>query len=183
MSSRMSSRQSLVEFQTQLMHRLQSAEVAGNVANWLAIEVAGHKYLVSLAEAGEVVLFTPSVQVEPVSHTQSWFVGVVNLRGAPYAVVDLAGWLGLRQTPLDLAQMTRNHASLIAFNPSLGMSCALLVDHLVGLINDNEWTEVSASAELDDSSRYLADKKGQVWQIMKLSDLARDEYFLSIESE
>lgn len=173
--------QSLVDFQTQLMKRLQSAESAGNVASWLAIEVLGHKYLLPLVEAGEVVLLSSITQIEPVTHTQPWFVGVVNLRGAPYALIDIAGWLGLREGKPDLGYMARHTASVIAFNPSLEMSCALLVDKLAGLRNDSDWTAATPPTGADPSAQYLADRQGQVWQVMRLSDLARDEYFLSIE--
>ena len=175
-------KQSLVEIQTQLMQRLQTAEAAGDVASWLAIEVLGHKYLLPLVEAGEVVLLSTISQIESVTHTKPWFVGVVNLRGAPFAVIDLAGWLGLRKGKPDLQYMARHNASIVAFNPSLEMSCALLVDRLAGLRNDNDWSVAQAPEGMDYSAEYLADQQGQVWQIMRMSDLARDEYFLSIES-
>ena len=174
-------KQSLVDFQTKLMERLQSAEAAGDLANWLAIETAGHKYLLPLIEAGEVVLLSSVHQIEEVAHTQPWFIGVVNLRGAPFAVVDLAGWLGLRTASPDLRLMARQNASLIAFNTSLGISCALLVDRLTGLKNDTDWDKVASPDEADGQTEFLSDSKGEVWQVMRLSDLARDEYFLSIE--
>lgn len=172
--------QSLVEFQKELMLRLQNLDKANDTASWLAVEVADYRYLIPLEDAGGVVLLSSIDSIEPVSHTKFWFVGMINVRGVPFALVDLAGWLGIRVGAPDIAYMTRHNASLVLFNPALEVNCALLVDRIAGLRNNGEFKKTSPPGS-DPQGEYLLDQKQRVWQVMKLADLARDEYFLHIE--
>lgn len=178
------SKQSLVDFQVKLMERLNSADSSDDIASWLAVNVAGHRYLIPLAEAGEVIsLNAVAIQIERVAHTKNWFLGIFNLRGAPYAVVDFAAWLGLRPANRNVRQLSAQEAVMIIFNQSLGLSCALLVDRILGLRSDNEWSQTDAPENADPQGAYVKDKEGMVWQVISLADLARDEYFLAVESE
>lgn len=178
------SKQSLVEFQVKLMERLNSADSSDDIASWLAVNVAGHRYLIPLAEAGEVIsLNSVAIQIEKVAHTKNWFLGIFNLRGAPYAAVDFAAWLGLRPANRNMKQLSAQEAVMIIFNQSLGLSCALLLDKILGLRSDHEWTKTDIPDNADPQGEYVKDKEGKVWQIISLADLARDEYFLAVESE
>lgn len=173
--------QRLVDFQVKLMNRLQSADKARNLASWLAIEVLGYRYLIPLAEAGSIISLSDAFQIEKVAHTQNWFLGVANFRGSSYAVVDLAAWFGLRDGKVNLAELAKQGAAFVTFHDSLGMSCALLVDKVAGLRSDSHWKKADAPKGMDKKGKYFSDADGEVWQVMKLSDLARDEYFLLIE--
>ncbi len=96
--------------------------------SWLAVDCAGQGLLLSLKQAGEIFDLGPLL---PVPHTQPWLAGVVNLRGGVFTVVDLARFLGLRNsTPPRLSQTP---ACLVAFNAALGINSALLIDRLEGL--------------------------------------------------
>jgi hypothetical protein len=64
---------------------------------------------------------------------------------ALHGVVDLAGFLGLRQRPLALA--LRDQARLLALNPGTGSHCALLVDRLAGLRNADQLPDRGACAD------------------------------------
>ena len=173
--------QSLVEFQKALMARLQNLGNASDTADLLAVEVAGgYRYLIPLEDAGGVALLSSIGDIEPVAHTKFWFVGMVNYRGTPFALVDLAGWLGIRIGEPDIAYMIRKNASVVMFNPSLEINCALLVDNILGLRNSTEFQSVSSS-DANSAEEYLLDQNKNTWQIMKLADLACDEYFLHIE--
>ncbi|MGL4666322.1 MAG: chemotaxis protein CheW [Saezia sp.] len=174
-------KQSLVDFQIKLMNRLQSSVSAGSLANWLAIEVVGYRYLIPLAEAGSIVSLSDVFHIEKVAYTRSWFLGVANFRGSSYAVVDLAGWFGLRNEKVNLPELAKQGAAFVTFHPSLGMSCALLVDKISGLRSDSHWQEAEAPEGMSENGQYFSDAEGKIWQVMKLTDLARDEYFLSIE--
>jgi chemotaxis signal transduction protein len=68
-------------------------------ASWLAVQCGGQGLIFPLRTAGEI--FT-AAGVLPVPHTRPWFLGVANLRGGLHGVVDLGGFLGLRQRPLAL---------------------------------------------------------------------------------
>ena len=70
------------------------------------------------------------MSVQAVPYTQSWFLGVANLRGGLVGVVDLAGLLGSTAARTEQAL---SEASLLAFNAALDVNAALLVDRLAGL--------------------------------------------------
>ena len=78
----MANREALRELQVRLASRLQAARTEGlSVSSWLAVETAGQYYLLPLAQSGEIF---PLPAVQPVPYSQSWFLGVVNLRGGLY---------------------------------------------------------------------------------------------------
>ena len=70
----------------------------GAAASHLALMIGEDRYLVELAEAGEIVPM-PSTSIMQVPLTQDWFLGVVNVRGALFTVVDLARFMGGNFTP------------------------------------------------------------------------------------
>lgn len=124
----MANREALRELQTRLASRLQAARVEGtSVSSWLAVESAGSFYLLPLGQSGEIFSW---VSVQPVPYTQSWFLGVANLRGGLVGVVDLAGLLGATAPRTEQAL---TESSLLAFNAALDVNAALLVDRLAGL--------------------------------------------------
>src|SRR3954470_22053598 len=86
----MANREALRELQSRLASRLQAARTEGVQASWLAVEAAGAKYLFPLAQSGEIF---PFANPQPVPYTQPWFMGVANLRGGLYGVVDLSSFV------------------------------------------------------------------------------------------
>lgn len=173
----MANREALREFQSRLAERLQRARTDSRTAAWLAVECAGQGLLLPLSGAGEIFAVGA---LQPVPHTQAWFVGVANLRGILHGVVDLAAFLGLRE-PLK-ADGVRDPARLVAFNPAIGAHCALLVDRLAGLRNPEP-----LQREPDDpaprppfAGAGWRDADGRRWQEIDLAALARHEQFLGI---
>ncbi len=173
----MSNRDALRDLQSRLAERLQLARTEARPMSWLAVECAGIGLLVPLAGAGEIFAVGP---VLPVPHTQSWFVGVANLRGGLHGVVDLAAFLGLRAP--HAADAAREQARLLALNAALGSHSALLVDRLAGLRSGEQ-----LAAEADDGAERppfargrWRDAEGRVWQEIDLAALARNERFLAI---
>ena len=63
----------------------------------------------ALRQAGEI--FEPQGLL-PVPHTHPWLIGVANLRGGLYTVVDLGAFLGLRQARVGALP---EHARLLAW--------------------------------------------------------------------
>lgn len=176
----MANREALRELQSRLAARLQSSQDAARTANWLAVECGGQGFLLGLADAGEIF---PLGALKPVPHTQGWFAGVANLRGGLHGVVDLAAFLGLRGPAMP--ESVREHARLVALNPSLGAQCALLVERLAGLRLPDQLEQVEGS---DDGVRpafagpVWRDAEGRAWQELNLAALARHEQFLGIGS-
>lgn len=177
----MAKREALRELQSRLAERLQAARTETRAASWLAVECAGAGLLLPLATAGEIF---PAGALLPVPHTQPWFLGVANLRGGLHGVVDLAAFLGLR-APL-APDALREQARLLAFNPSLGSHCAVLIDRLAGLRNRQQLQpDTPEPADGPPRPAFAAggrwrDADGRVWQEIDLAALARHELFLAI---
>lgn len=173
----MANKEALRALQSRLAERLQAAQTEPRSAGWLAVEAAGHRFLLPLAEAGEI--FQPAGLL-PVPHTQRWFVGVANLRGTLAGVVDLAGFLALRG---DLAPSLREQGHLVAFNPTLDINVALRVDRLAGLRNQEQLVADPVDLGVERpafAGAIYRDSEGQPWQQISLMALARDEHFLRI---
>ncbi|MCE2914545.1 MAG: chemotaxis protein CheW [Rubrivivax sp.] len=174
----MANREALRELQARLAERLQGARNDTRQAGWLALEAAGASLLVSLPSAGEIFPLSPLL---PVPHTQPWFLGVANLRGGLHGVVDLGAFLGLR--PPMARDAHREHARLLALNPSLGAHCAVLVDRLSGLRGVHQLERDTAVAD-GPRPRFAGttwrDAAGRAWQEIDLAALARHEQFLGI---
>lgn len=174
----MSERQALRDLQLRLSGERAAAPAEPASAAWLAVECAGRGLLFPLAGAGEIFAVGTVVAVP---HTQPWFVGVANLRGTLYGVVDLAAFLGLRAAR-SAADAGREHARLLALGAVPGTHCALLVDRLAGLRG-----AASMAAEPDDGVARPAfagplwrDAAGRPWQEIDLAALAAHEQFLAI---
>ena len=177
----MAKKEALRELQSRLAERLQAARTEARAASWLAVESAGQGFLLPLHDAGEIFPFTSCISVP---HTAAWFLGVANLRGGLYGVVDLSGFLGLKAAavPVAATDSLRDQARLVAFNPTLLINCSLLVERLSGLRGKEQ-----LQPQADDGQpkpgfvgqRYR-DAQGRVWQELSLRALAGDEAFLKI---
>lgn len=174
----MSNKPALRELQQRLAQRMQAAREQSQAASWLAVEAAGVPLLLSLRQASEI--FTP-VPLKAVPYAQPWLLGVANLRGGLHTVVDLAGFLGLREGAVARGESMQNR--LVALNPELNVNCALLVDRLLGLRGD-EQLQPEAAEEAAARPRLagprLRDADGRVWQVLDLESLARHPLFLRI---
>src|SRR6476659_4296250 len=123
----MANRDALRAFQSRLASRLQAARTSGVSASWLAVEAGEGKYLFPLGHAGEIFPWTPP---QPVPYTQAWFLGVANLRGGLYGVVQLSAFATGVPGALAATEAARIQSRLVAFNELLEVNCALLVDRL-----------------------------------------------------
>ena len=175
----MADKEALRELQGRLAERLQAARDIDRPAGWLAVESGGYGFLFPLAEAGEI--FQGSA-VMPVPHTVSWFLGVANLRGTLAGVVDLAGFLGVREA---VSPSAREQAQLVALNPALEVNGALLVDRLAGLRNQDQLGVEPGVEGVHPTyvGRVLRDESGRLWQELRLTLLAHDERFLKIATQ
>lgn len=176
----MANREALRELQARLANRLQAARTEGVQASWLAVESGGARFLFPLSQSGEIFPFSST---QPVPYTQSWFLGVANLRGGLYGVVDLASFVAGR-APAQRSDATRAESRLIALNAGLEINCALLIDRLAGLRNMDAFS--SSSAPPDGAPEYFGagyiDASGAYWQELNLQALAQQPQFLSISA-
>lgn len=174
----MANREALRELQSRLASRLQAARTEGVQASWLAVEAAGSRYLFPLAQSGEIF---PFASPQPVPYTQAWFLGVSNLRGGLYGVIDLASFMAGR-APALRSDATRAESRLVALNAVLEVNCALLIDRLSGLRSMEAFTTSSQAPE--GSPPYFGsgytDAAGVYWQEINLQTLSQQPQFLSI---
>jgi twitching motility protein PilI len=175
----MANRQALRELQTRLAGRLQQARTEGVAAGWLAVELMGRRCLLPLAQSGEIF---PLTTVQKVPYTHDWFMGVANLRGGLYGIVDLASFMS--GTPVQRAfdGSIREQARLIALNSALEVNCAVLIDRLGGLRGVADFVSRDAAPEGSPvfvSAQYV-DKAGQSWIELDLQQLASSTEFLGI---
>lgn len=174
----MANREALRELQTRLASRLQTARTERVSAAWLAVKVGEANCLFPLAQSGEIA---PLGSVQLVPYARPWFMGVLNLRGVLYGVVDLASFI--RGGSMRLAnEQSLADASVVTFNGALELNCALMVDGLAGLRKPEAFA--AAVAPPAGSPSYfgsrLTDLNGVEWQEINLQSLSQFSEFLSI---
>jgi len=175
----MANRDALRAFQSRLAGRLQAARSTGVSASWLAVEAGDAKYLFPLGHAGEIF---PWTQPQPVPYTQSWYLGVANLRGGLYGVVQLSAFATGQRSAADMTEANRAQSRLVALNELLEVNCALQVDRLIGLRGVEAFTDATAPGA--DAPAWMghayADAGGVKWQEVNLQALSQQPEFLSI---
>jgi len=151
-------------YQEQLLEKMQAARTgAGASAGQLGLAIGATRYLVDLLEVGEIVAPAP-LTVVPL--TQSWYLGLANVRGSLLGVIDLARYLG-DEAPANGAGAPR----LVVFAPSLGFNCALLATTVYGL---------RQAASMERAGDALRDADGNTWTPLSLAALVREERFLQV---
>jgi twitching motility protein PilI len=160
-------------FQQELTTRLAAKTAAQVESSRLGLECAGQRWLIRLADAGEVIAM-PSVVRVPL--TRSWYLGVANIRGNLVSVVDFAAFLG--REPVTPSGVSR----LILFGPRAGdVNAGLVVARVMGLRN---LAELAPAAPPMDAPGWFAqrwmDGDGNAWQEIDLAALAREPAFLQV---
>lgn len=180
----MANREAIRELQTRLASRLRSARDEGLSVSWLAVTAGGRNYLFPLAQSGEIF---PLGGVQSVPFAVPWFLGVVNLRGGLYGVVDVVGFVSdVAGSPPAKARLPgASPRSVVTLNAALDVNCALLVDTLAGLRNPQVFDgtlppEPGAPAFF---GNRFADAHGQPWQEINLQILSQHPRFLSITAQ
>ena len=134
--------------------------------------------LIPLAQAGEIF---PLAAVQVVPYTQSWFLGVANLRGGLFGVVDFASFV-TGKIPVRRSESAHEQARLVSLNPALEINCAILIDRLSGLRNAQDF--VSREEAADDAPNFFAgsytDRDGKQWQEINLQTMSSQPDFLTI---
>lgn len=174
----MANRQALRELQNRLAERLQVARTQGVAPSWLAVEAGDKKYLFPMEQSGEIF---PWVATQAVPYTQAWFLGVANLRGGLYGVVDLAAYVSGKPLP-NKTESARKESRLISLNSAMEVNCALLIDRLAGLRNQEafkDFSEKASDAPEFFGNQYI-DKNDATWQEINLQLLAQQTHFLTI---
>ena len=179
-------------FQQELSERLKH-KTAAQVDNLrLALECADRHWLVRLGDTGEVL---PLPEIVPVPLTRPWFLGISNVRGALYGVVDFGAFL--TGSPTARSASVGNAGGPVAAGSRLvllgtrfsDVRAGLFVNKVLGLRNLADFApapEVDSAAEIAavDAGRWSArawrDGNGTPWRELDLAALAADPRFLQI---
>ncbi len=163
----MSKRLNLRDFQQRLSDRLQDQALSTSRINTLGVQIAGSNYLVEMTEIGEV-LSLPTLTRVPL--TQPWFLGVANVRGNLYSVVDMADYLGGTSVSGGAANRMLLVADRYAFN------AALLVERVYGLRDARSWR----MDESDGQVSYYDEQQQVEWRLLDIPALLAQPQFLNV---
>ncbi len=164
---------SLRQFQQDLAQRLSSAKAQATAATSLGVQCGSAYWLIDLADAGEIV---PVPDILPVPLTKPWFVGVANIRGSLYSVVDFSSFTG--SEPVTRAQENR----LVLVGARFGINAAILVSRMLGLRNPRDFAPQTdaGTAGAPWAGALLRDADSRLWHEMKLQELVQDQDFLQV---
>ncbi len=167
----MSKRVSLREFQQELSNRLQLATSRSTINSRLAVRAGNQKWLIDLADISEVIAAPPFASV-PL--TQSWFLGVTNIRGKLYSVVDLPSYVGIGKV--------QPYASnrLLITHPRFAINTALFIDQALGLRNLDQMHFESRHTDSKLSADCYRDDQGEHWFSINMATLVTDPAFLTV---
>ena len=169
----MAKRVSLREFQQNLSMRLTNAGQAGQAAGLLGVESGSDRWLLNLSEAGEVI---PSPPISDVPLTRPWYLGLTNVRGVLFSVVDLASFHGQGATPLN------SQARLLLVGNRYGLNSALLATRAAGLKRQEDLEFVGN--DIDPSRPWAGDRyrdaAGLEWRQLRVQALLASPAFLDI---
>jgi twitching motility protein PilI len=166
----------LQSFQQELANRLASKTAAQVESSRLGLACGGERFLIRLGDAAEVVAVPP---IAAVPLTQPWFLGLANIRGNLYSVVDFAAFVGRE---VITAHGTGGQSRLILFGPRAGdLKAGIVVQGVLGLRNLAELTATPpvANAPAWYGQRWL-DADGGTWQEIELARLVVDPAFLRV---
>lgn len=163
-------------FQQELATRLAAKTTAQVEQSRLGLSCAGSQWLIRLADAGEVIS-VPTVATVPL--TRAWYLGIANIRGNLYSLIDFAGFLGHE---VEVATPGAVQARLVLFGPRVGeLRAGLVVHRVMGLRNLAELARSDAPAGAPAwYGAQWTDREGGAWQEIDLALLAQDPGFLQV---
>lgn len=159
-------------FQQELSERLKHKTAAQVDSLRLALECGDVSWLVRLGDTGEVL---PMPDAVPVPLTKSWFLGVANIRGGLYGMIDFGTFLTGKHTARGVG------ARLVLLGTRFSdMRAGLVVNKVLGLRNLTDFTPAEARGSRAWAERTWRDKNGKEWRELDLARLAQDAEFLQI---
>ncbi|MEO1766458.1 chemotaxis protein CheW [Thiobacter aerophilum] len=169
----MARKTSLREFQESVVARLQNAAAGGAaaVASKVGVLVGQERWLVNLGDVSEVIPVPPLLAV-PL--TKRWFLGVANVRGVLYGVVDWADYLYGQPNAAGL------DSRLLLIHPRHGVNAGLLVRQMLGLKTPDQLTASQTDGLPPGVAAEYVDADGQVWKELSMQALVNQAEFLNV---
>jgi twitching motility protein PilI len=166
-------RTNLRVFQNELVSRIMAPAAVEEAVSQLGFAAGNERWLCRLQQVEEVLVPPP---ITPVPLTQPWFLGLTNVRGNLYSVIDFSSFLG--KTPV----IHNTDARLVLLSRSTGtINTALLVQQVYGLRSVKGFAPTGQGAQ--DSVwnvQNWMDAEGHAWHEVGLSKLVQDSGFQHI---
>lgn len=161
---------SLRDYQRSLSARLAGVQDAQSTSK-LGLQIGNSRWLVELAEAGEVIPVPP---IAPVPLTRAWFAGIANIRGNLYSVVNFPAFLGE-------ALIASEQSRLLLINAKYRINSALLINRVLGLRSREQLQEQDDAAAAGAwARRAYVDSDGNTWKELDVPKLVAHAEFLTI---
>lgn len=180
----MATKVSLRQFQQDLAQRLSSAKTEPVSLARLGVQCGAAHWLIALEDAGEIV---PVPEVLPVPLSKPWYLGVANIRGSLFSVVDFSAFAGGAPT------VRGAESRLLLAGSRFGINAALLVSRMLGLKNARDLNAVPDDAQGAAGPLWAgrswreggpADAGGvstaRVWRELKFEHLVESPDFLNV---
>jgi twitching motility protein PilI len=147
---------------------MREAAGARRAPSRLGFVAGGQKWLVELSDVSEVLVMPALL---PVPLMQPWFLGIANIRGALYGVVDFSAFGG--GAPLVKGPET----SLIVLRGAA--RCCLAVERIVG-VSEAGALDPSADGARSYVAAQCAGEDGATWKYLNPKALETDPVFMAI---
>ncbi len=169
----MAEKPSLREYQAAFAERLKAASNQGaSASSMLGFVAGGENWLVELQRVSEVL---PVAGVEPVPLTQDYFIGVCNVRGNLYSVIDFTQ---MNEKPAAKAS-AENRILIIPSDAIQGAS--ILVTRMAGLRNPDTFKKEAAPRGAKPwVAAVMRDAEGQPWYLLNIEALTQHPKFLDV---
>jgi twitching motility protein PilI len=167
-------RLNLHAYQQEILARLKESVEGGGAkaASKLGVSINGQNWLLALDDVSEVL---PIPEITRVPQTQSWFMGMANVRGNLYALSDLAAYLGYQATRI------ASDSRILLVHPKFDVNAGLLVERLIGLRSTDDMDKQDDVGE--QAAWYLSryqDANNETWHEMDISKLLIQNEFMQI---
>ena len=151
--------------------RLPARELGPETWRGVGYRIGGHRLVSSFGEVVEILSMPP---VTPLPGAQPWLLGVGNLRGNLFPVIDLKYFLEGQFTSLSEGQR-------VLIVRQAGGDVALTIDELYGQRSFTPGQAVEPGRLAQDRYRYFVDRAyhddGHDWGVFSLSLLSRTPEF------
>lgn len=143
-----------------------------SIASMLAVQVGQEVWLLNMSDVSEVL---PLPECAPVPLTLPWYLGVANIRGNLYGMVDFSAYLGGKPVPVS------HERRGVLISPRHGVNCGLVVNRVLGLRNPDLLIRGEKPVDANPLvASEWTDQDGNAMKELAMKELAGSANFLEI---